>query len=411
MHSAIIVCVGDELLAGDTVDAHGAYVGRYLTRSGLRVREIRLVGDSLPELRAALESAAVAADLVVVAGGLGPTRDDLTREAAALAAGSELLYDAEAAAQIQSFLGRRLDGSNQSQAYRPEGFASLANRCGTAPGLLGTIGACRVVALPGPPHELKDMIEVHGERIVDGLRGEQRPEGVFSCFGVPESRLEDALREIARDAFSGPPGAGPDIDWHTRAEPSRIVLRLTGATGTEYDVVRSALAGRFGGERIIQGEDSLASVVVKDLAARGVLLAAAESCTGGMIGAAITDVPGSSAVFWGSLVTYANAAKVEVLGVREQTLDRHGAVSEQCVREMAEGARVLSGSDVAVAVSGIAGPDGGSPDKPVGTVWFAAATANGTSVLRALIPAGRDRVRRHALVEALLFVRRVVTFA
>jgi nicotinamide-nucleotide amidase len=398
------MCVGDELLRGTTVDAHGAFIGAFLTERGFTVTEIRLVPDSLAAIRDTVLESVRRSSLLVVTGGLGPTTDDVTREALAAASDSPLVFDEDAWKEIQELFGRVLTGSNRRQAERPESFQALPNARGTAPGLIGVIGECRVAALPGPPGELRGMIAVHGDRIVAGLGTEPGPESVCTCFGVPESGLEDALLRLVSARRAAGEGAPPALRWHTRAEPGRIVLRLAGGPEKEREAVVAELRKQFGCERVARGEESLAALVVRGLSRRGLLLAAAESCTGGLIGGAVTDVPGSSAVFWGSIVSYANAAKEKVLGVRPETLADHGAVSRECVIEMAQGVRRIAGADLAVAVSGIAGPDGGTADKPVGTVWIALSGPSGPVARSFAFPPGRDRVRRLAVTEALLLV-------
>ena len=410
MSSAHIVCVGDELLSGDIADAHGSFIARYLNSHGIAVERITLVGDDYQSILGVLATATAHSQLVVVTGGLGPTSDDRTRDALGLLVGQELEFDEELWQRIQKTLGRTLHGSNREQAYRPALFQPLINAYGTAPGLIGEVGGCRVVALPGPPHELRGMREAHGERIIHSLTANELAATVMTCFGIPESQLEDALR----DASTEPASAGAvaaDVEWHTRAEYLRIVFRLIGSNEGVRQSIVSRLRESFGEERFADGESSLAEVVVSELASRGCAISAAESCTGGMFGAALTAVAGSSQVFWGSLVTYANAAKTTVLGVGEPTLELHGAVSEETVVEMARSVRSVSGTDLSVAISGIAGPDGGTDEKPVGTVWIALDSLRDGGARLFHFSGNRERVRRGALTEALLMVRRWVHLA
>ncbi|MEE8440696.1 MAG: nicotinamide-nucleotide amidohydrolase family protein, partial [Spirochaetia bacterium] len=275
---------------------------------------------------------------------------------------------------------------------------------GTAPGLIGEVGGCRVVALPGPPHELCGMLEAHGERVVRSLSAGEPMGTVMTCFGIPESRLEDALRDISTELAAGEPGAA-EVEWHTRAEYLRTILHLVGSDEAIRRSIIAQLRNSFGKERLADGETSLAETVVAELVATGSVISAAESCTGGMLGAALTAVAGSSEVFWGSLVTYANAAKTTVLGLDESTLELRGAVSEETVVEMARSVRLVSGTDLSVAISGIAGPAGGTDEKPVGTVWIALDSSHGGSARRFHFSGDRERVRRGALTEALLMVR------
>ncbi len=404
MSSAYIICVGDELLSGDIADVHGSFIARYLNNHGITVERICLVGDDYQSILGVLATAVARSQLVVVTGGLGPTSDDRTRDALGLLVGQQLEFDEELWQRIQETLGRTLHGSNRGQAYRPALFQPLINARGTAPGLIGEVGSCRVVALPGPPHELRGMLEAHGKRIVHSLTSGESTATVMTCFGIPESQLEDALRDASTEPASAP-AAAADVEWHTRAEYLRIVLRLAGSDEGARQSIVSRLRESFGEERLADGETSLAEIVVAELASRGCVISAAESCTGGMFGAALTAVAGSSEVFWGSLVTYANAAKRAVLGVGEPTLKLNGAVSEETVVEMARSVRSVSGTDLSVAISGIAGPAGGTEEKPVGTVWVALDSSRDSDTRLFHFSGDRDRVRRGALTEALLMVR------
>lgn len=410
MYSAQIVCVGDELLSGDIADVHGSFIARYLNSRGIAVERIDLVGDDYQSILGVLALAVSRCQLVVVTGGLGPTSDDRTRDALGLLVGQQLEFDEELWQRIQKTLGRTLQGSNRQQAYRPALFQPLINARGTAPGLIGEVSGCRVVALPGPPSELRGMFEMHGERIVSSLTTDKSMATVMSCFGVPESQLEDALRNASAELSSAQPAAA-DVEWHTRAEHLRIVLRLAGGDDGVHQSIISRLRESFGEERFAEGEISLAGTVVAELASRGLTISAAESCTGGMLGAELTEVAGSSQVFWGSLVTYANAAKTAVLGVGGPALELHGAVSEETALEMARSVRSVSGADLSVAISGIAGPAGGTEEKPTGTVWIALDASRDATTRLFQFSGDRGRVRRGALAEALLMVRAWVHLA
>ncbi len=257
MYSAQIVCVGDELLSGDIADVHGSFIARYLNSRGIAVERINLVGDDYQSILGVLALAVSRCQLVVVTGGLGPTSDDRTRDALGLLVGQQLEFDEELWQRIQKTLGRTLQGSNRQQAYRPDLFQPLINAHGTAPGLIGEVSGCRVVALPGPPSELRGMFEMHGERIVSSLATDKSMATVMSCFGVPESRLEDALRDASAELSSAQPAAA-DVEWHTRAEHLRIVLRLAGADDGVHQSIISRLRESFGEERFAEGEISLA---------------------------------------------------------------------------------------------------------------------------------------------------------
>lgn len=336
----------------------------------------------------------------MVTGGLGPTSDDCTREGLAAAFESPLGHSEQVWQALVSRFPQLTAKSNRRQALIPDGWSVLTNDWGTASGLWRVLGTrLTVAALPGPPREFQPMVDRYLDRLLEsvGYQVAHSVEHVLSTFGISESVIEDALEELA-----------PDVRRHTRAEPSRIVVRLAGAASERFPAVAAALAKRFGWERIVAGEAELAEVVVAELAEAGVICVTAESCTGGLIGAELTSVPGSSAVVWGALVAYANEAKERLLHVDGALLARYGAVSAEVVAAMAEGALAVSTAQAAVAVSGIAGPAGGTPEKPVGTVWIAA-VCGGDRLVKAFAFAGsRDRVRRAASREALLMLRVVV---
>ena len=405
MFRLALICVGDELLRGEISDTHLVVVARALKPFGRVIGEVRFVPDDVAAISTALREMSETVSMIIITGGLGPTSDDQTREAIARAGELPLEFSEEAWAQVERSAGRPVGGSNRRQAMVPGGFELLANSRGTAPGLMGAIRETRVVALPGPPAELAGMIDRHFPTI---FRSESMPEGnsvdqLFSCFGIPESELEDELVRLNDEN-------GLRCVWHTRAESGRVIVRVTGESG---ETMRSGIAGKFGGERVAQGECELSAVVVGCLRDRRKRVALAESCTGGLIAKLVTDVAGSSEVFWGSAVTYANDAKAQFLSVDPHLMERHGAVSSEVVCAMATGVAGISGADYSVAVSGIAGPGGGTAEKPVGTVWIAWATR--TTDDRLVVEnqcfsfgGGRDRVRRMTAIEALVTLRRLV---
>ena len=347
------------------------------------------------ELKRACEEVAV----VILTGGLGPTSDDLTREAVAGVAGSDLEYHEEAWAEIQRRFGaRRVSDTNRRQCYIPRGFALLPNAHGTAPGFAGSIGSTRVFALPGPPTEMHPMFtaSVMGElREIAGVN--QFPAGSretsASIFGVGESALEQGLRECEEGGVS----------WGTRVTPESIVLTLRGATAEAREATLAELQRRYGAAFVRSGVLSPAEILYTALRDTGATLATAESCTGGLLSAWLTNVPGSSSVYRGGVVAYADEVKHSCLGVDTEIIRRHGAVSAAVAEEMARGAARVCGSDFAVAVTGIAGPSGGSADKPVGTVWIGVVgPSSRTTTEMHSFAGGRDLVRRRAVVSSCL---------
>ena len=400
-----LICVGDELLRGEVADTHLVAVARALKPYGYEIGEVRFVPDDEAAISTALVDVAATASTIIVTGGLGPTSDDRTREAIARAGGLRLEFSEQAWAQVERAAGRPVGGSNRRQAMVPDGFELLANSRGTAPGLIGTARDTRVIALPGPPAELVAMIERHFPTIFrdNDTQKADSDDQLFSCFGVPESELEDELARLNDES-------GSRCAWHTRAESGRVVVRVTGENG---ETLRAGIAGRFGEERVGPGDCELASLVVACLRDCRKRVALAESCTGGLIAKLITDVAGSSDVFWGSAVTYANDAKARILSIDPHLIERYGAVSSEVARAMVTGVAGISGADYTVAVSGIAGPGGGTAKKPVGTVWISWATnaPQGRLVVESRcfsFAGGRDRVRRMTAIEALVTLRQLV---
>ena len=387
---ASLLLIGSEIASGKIQDSHAKKLSALLSRRGIEVRSICIVPDS-EGIDVEIRRLAETVELLLLTGGLGPTSDDMTRESVAKAAGVELVFREDLWLSIKAlFPGGEPAPSNKRQAEIPEGFEPIANSCGTAPGLVGRIGDATVVALPGPPHELDAMVGSFLNGYLDRCFPQTAtPVTTWTAFLVPESLLEDTIAEVS----------GPDDSWRTRAEGHRIVFELATVHGSSQIV--ESLRRKLGGPLIREGETSAPVLLNEALLAAGKLLVCAESCTGGLIGKMITDLPGSSNVFWGSFVTYANDAKRKVLSV--SALDGCGAVSRETVIEMAEGAMAVSGADIAVAVSGIAGPDGGSEEKPVGTVWIAVKTqetAAGAWEFR--FGGNRDRVRLRTAVAAML---------
>jgi nicotinamide-nucleotide amidase len=393
---AVILSVGTELTEGIIQDSHARFLAAELTALGFIVARGVQLPDDAPAFRAELARAADEADLVVVTGGLGPTTDDLTREVVADLAGVALEFHQETWDRILArFAGRPVPESNRKQAMVPAGFELLPNVNGTAPGFQGPIGRASVAALPGPPGELRPMFTdivapllrsrfALGEAL-QALRG--------TVFMTPESALEGALRACRREG----------VAWGTRVEEDRIAFNLRGGAADEREAFYLGLASALGPVKVRRGEIRPAQVLLDALASSGRVLVTAESCTGGLAGKYLTDVPGSSRWYWGGVIAYANEAKEGLLRVSRSVLDRHGAVSAETVCAMASGALAVSGAGVSLAISGLAGPEGGTADKPVGTVWIATALAGfPPAAVTCRFSGGRDAVRRKTAVTALL---------
>ncbi len=402
--SASILCVGNELTEGRTLDRHGRYLSRTLGELGISVRKIALIPDEralfLSEVKVLMQQSR----LVIVTGGLGPTSDDLTRDVVAAAVGVELEYREELWQELQARFGwRQIAEANRRQAFIPAGSVVLKNIVGTAPGFMADWSEGCVVALPGPPRELSAMVD---QSLLPLLRQRLgiRVEAVTraTAFLIPESELEEALAAAAFD----------QAVWGTRVEEYRITFALRG--GSEQD--RLGMLARveqfFDGFRIRSGEVDPVALVSDRLRNFGRMLVTAESCTGGLVAKLITDLPGSSEVLWGAVVSYCDTAKSGILRVPPATLGEHGAVSRQTVEAMARGALAVSEGQagVAVAITGIAGPGGGTVEKPVGTVWIAVCAETRAAVTRAMHFYGsRDQVRRRSAVAALLLIEDYLT--
>ncbi|MDQ1323870.1 MAG: CinA-like protein [Chloroflexota bacterium] len=393
---AVIVSVGTELTEGIIQDTHVRFLAAALSGLGFTEARAAVLPDEAAGFRAELARATGEADLVIVTGGLGPTTDDLAREVIAEVAGVPLAFHQESWDRILvRFAGRAVPESNRKQAMAPAGFTLLPNANGTAPGFRGSIGRAIVVALPGPPGELRPMF---ADLVVPQLREHfgmavELPYLRGTAFMTPESALEEALRGARREGVS----------WGTRVEEDRIAFSLRGGSEADREACFEGVAMALGRVRVHRGETRPANLLLGALEAAGLVLVTAESCTGGLIGRYLTDVPGSSRGYWGGVVSYANAAKERMLGVPAAVLERHGAVSAETVVAMARGALAVSGAGLALAVSGIAGPDGGTPEKPVGTVWLATARQGADpACVSCRFSGGRDAVRRKAAVAGLL---------
>lgn len=404
-----VINTGTELLLGNTLNTHGAWFGKELFKLGLRVARQTTVPDG-EAIREAIHEAVQRADAVIVTGGLGPTSDDLTREITAEVLGLELITDESALRSLEGFFtsrGRVMVDANLKQALCPVGADILPNPNGTAPGIyvpprLNGRANCAIFLLPGPPRELYPMF--HGE-VLPRLRALAGVETILQSLvlkftGVGESDFHHGVD--ARLA------AVPGLEFGYCAHIGEVDLRLIGDDAALAQGREIAL-GEFEPFLISDDQSSLERSVVRLLKRRGMTLATAESCTGGLISNRITNVPGSSMVFTHGFVTYANEAKTAMLGVPPELIESKGAVSEEVARAMAEGALRASGANIAVAVTGIAGPGGGSEEKPVGLAWIAVASTGGeTLALRTFHPRKRKDFKQAVSQTALDAVRRVV---
>ena len=412
-----IVVTGTEVITGRIADANGPWISERLAELGVEVAQIIVVADRPDDLEHALRFlAAEEMDLIVTSGGLGPTADDLTAEIVGRFAGRPLRLDADMEAQIREILHRfarnrsfKFDEeavmeSNRKQAMVPEGAVAL-DPVGTAPGLVVPAGERVVIVMPGPPRELRPMwpraLETDAVRAV--LARATPLHGLtMRMFGVPESEIAKSLREIEDD--DGVDVDAVEITTCLRRGEIEIDVRWREETEATAMAVRDGLRRRHERETFSLDGETIDQQVAKLLA--GHRLGLAESCSGGLLAARITNVPGASDYFAGSAVTYSYEAKEELLGVPKALLEKYGAVSPECAEAMATGALKAFDADVAVSVTGIAGPGGALPDKPVGYVCFNAILADGTSIARApVIPGDRADIRERSGLVAMHLLR------
>ncbi len=375
MPAVELLAVGTEILLGQLTDTNTAFVAAALADAGIDVRATHAVGDNRERIAAAIRSALARSDGVVSTGGLGPTVDDVTKEAVCDALGLPVELDEPALAQMKAFfaaIGREMRPNNVKQAEVPAGSYVLRNPNGTAPGFVAFApGGGFVACMPGVPREMKPML---ANLLVPYLRERLRVRDaiytrVLHTIGMGESEIDHRIEDLFRS------GENPKVAVLAHGYRADVKLMAKAASAEDaqrlIEPLEREIESRLGGCIYGVDADTPAGAILTLLERQGRLVALAESCTGGRIASAFTAVPGASRCFAGGVVAYANAAKVALLGVNADTLERCGAVSEEVAREMAAGARARLGADIALATTGIAGPGGGSEDKPVGTVWLA----------------------------------------
>ena len=404
---AAVIAVGSELLGTTRLDTNSLWLTERLESIGIPVVRKASVGDDAAEIHAELATSLARAGLVLMTGGLGPTRDDLTKEAVAEYFGRPLRLDPEQLETLRGRFARRgieMPSINEKQAYAVEGARTLKNPRGSAPGVWLEQGASVVVLLPGVPKEMRGMFDDEAlPELARRFGSAPRHRRVLRIAAMGESLIEDRVRPVYEK--------WPEHSFTILGSPGEVQLHLS-ASGAEEEALRvldaqsrdfeGALPGRIYG----RDSETLEQVVGERLRRAGKTLSLAESCTGGLVSERLTDVPGSSDYFLGSVVSYSNDAKVDLLGVRASTLSDHGAVSEETAREMAEGVRKRFDSDYSLAVTGIAGPEGGTPEKPVGTVWLGLAERGRDVETRLLrVPGDRQNVRAWTCAAGLEMLR------
>jgi nicotinamide-nucleotide amidase len=404
---AIFIAVGSELLDLDRVDTNSTYVARRLRGKGILTDMKVVVGDHMDNLSWIVKKACQRAQLVVLSGGLGPTEDDITREAVAAALKKELVFREEIVAELEAIFRRRgmaMPEINSRQAFVIEGAEVLPNPVGTAPGLFLDEGHCKVLLLPGPPNELVPVFEAAFEKHIAPEANYHIYSRVFKLTGVSESEADSRCADIYRKyrnpvtTILASPGV---IEIHFLGRSKNSDEEARRLTDELAEKVRERLKGFI----FAEADLTLPEVVVSGLKQRGLTLAVAESCTGGGLGGQVTSVPGSSEVFLGGVIAYANSVKSGILGVREETLKRHGAVSEATAAEMAAGARRLCGAAIGLSVTGIAGPGGSNEKKPVGLVYMHLSAGDFERGLRQIFTGSREVIKLRSEFYALNMVR------
>lgn len=403
-----IISVGTEILLGNIVNTNAAYLAEKCAMLGLSSYHQTVVGDNEQRLEEAIKLAVSRADIIILGGGLGPTKDDLTKEVTARVFGCELYEDAHSKERIQGFFEQMHSGkvteNNWKQALVPEGAIVVDNHNGTAPGIILECEGKTAILLPGPPNELKPMFE----RDIAPYLNKLQPEGIYSRMvklcGIGESQAETMIMDLLETQTN--PTLAP------YAKTGEVHLRITAKAENEkqadalMDPLVEELFHRFG-EMIYATKDeaSLESAIVELLKEMHMSVTTAESCTGGLLAGRIMNVAGASSVYNEGHITYSNQAKERILGVKKETLEQYGAVSKETAHEMAVGAKDLSGADVALSVTGIAGPDGGTKEKPVGLVYIGCATGDNVRVEEFYFTGNRDKNRDYAVVRALTLLR------
>jgi len=390
---ASIITIGDELLIGQTIDTNSAWMGAELSKSGFDVYRITSVHDRREDILYALNEALGKTDVALVTGGLGPTSDDITKQTICEFFNTHLVSDDEVLRMIQNMMSRRnfpMNENNRRQAEVPASCRVLKNAVGTAPGMWFEKDGTIYIFMPGVPFEMKHLMN---EYVLPELNKRFKSQIIIHrnimTYGISEAQLAENLTDFEA-------GLPDNIKLAYLPALGIIKLRLTG-TGTEKESILNKVNDQVVKlyktiPKLIYGEneESFEMVIGKLLKANNKTVCTAESCTGGQIAHMITSIPGSSAYFKGSVVAYANSVKTDLLGVSQDSINSYGAVSEQVVKEMASGARILLKTDYAVATSGIAGSDGGTQEKPVGTIWIAIATEKGTVTEKRFF--GNDRL-------------------
>ena len=379
--TADIINIGDELLIGDTINTNAAWMASELDKVGIMVQSVQVIGDDEKAILKSLEYSMKNTDLILITGGLGPTHDDITKHTLAEFFDDELIISEEVMGDVEALLksfGKEMNDLNRTQAYIPSKCEVIRNKRGTAPGMLFNIDGKILVSMPGVPHEMRSIMRnVVLPRLTNNLKSSHRKHAYLRVFGIAEASLAERLAPILNTMPS-------NVKLAFLPSPGHVKLRLSCVGSDEIAVAellevqksrfKKALGLEIYGEEI----DTLENVIGRLLNEQKLTVSTAESCTGGKLASKITSVPGSSAYYQGSIIAYSNEVKINELQVSGSDLEKHGAVSREVVEAMAKGVRIRFKTDVGLATSGIAGPDGGTDEKPVGTIWIALSVLNTT---------------------------------
>ncbi len=405
--NAEIISVGTELLLGEIVNTDARFLAGELSELGINVFYQTVVGDNAKRLEDTLKLALSRSDLIIATGGLGPTQDDITKEVIADCLGRTLILDKDSLLKMKEYLakkGREMPECNKKQAMLPEGCIILPNSCGTAPGCIIEDNGKTVVMLPGPPHELEQMFTLSVKPYLESRTNYMIYSENLKIYGMGESKVSELLDEYISD-YSNPTVA-------PYAESPGVRVRITSKCGSEEEgkkavaEIKERIKAILGDVIYSEKGETLPEAVVHMLIEKNMTVASAESCTGGLFAKCITDVPGSSAILNESYVTYANEAKTKILGVKPETLQNYGAVSKQTAQEMADGLYNVSKADVCAVFTGIAGPGGGTKEKPVGLVYTGVCIKGRTEVYKLQLSGTREAIRKQACLEIFDIIRK-----
>lgn len=406
---AELISVGTEILLGEILNTDAQFLSRELSEIGIDVYHQSVVGDNEQRLAESVRTALGRADIVIASGGLGPTPDDITKEVISNVMGKKLVLDSKSLGYIRGYferIGKTMTKNNEKQAYLPENCIILKNNCGTAPGCIIESGDKAVVILPGPPSELTRMYTESVKPYLKKKSGKKLFTKTLHLFGIGESAVADGLSEYMKNQIN--PTLAP------YAKTGEVYLRLAAKAQNRDEAeeimkpMLDIIYGKYGEFVYSDNDMSLPETVVTKLLGKKLTISTAESCTGGLIAKTITDYSGVSEIFSEGYVTYSNNAKMKNLGVLEKTLSSYGAVSEETAREMADGVRERSGADIGVSVTGIAGPGGGTKEKPVGLVYTAVSYGGKTVAKKLMLNGDREKVRYLTMLNAFGMVNDLI---